>query len=179
MAQITMPHVDALRDTFIEPAKDMKLNLSAMMSSDTLDEEQLWGVVIACAYFIDEPRLREAVIADAKAANLRSELMEDAQAAASIMAMNTIYYRFRYLVGKETYKTKSPRLRMSWMARPKTNKALYELMGLAISVLAGCGDCVKAHEANVLQHGLGEEQVHDCVRTAAILQGAAVSLRMA
>ena len=31
------------------------------------------------------------------------------------MGMNTIYYRFRHLVGKEEYAKKAARLRMTWM----------------------------------------------------------------
>ena len=105
-------------------------------------------------------------------------VFEDAQAAAVLMGMNTVYYRFRHLVGKDAYSQKAARLRMTYMARPKTNKATYELMSLAIAALAGCEMCIKNHEASILQHGLGEDHVHDAVRIAAILQGAAVALSL-
>ena len=48
---------------------------------------------------------------------------------------------------------------------------------LAIAALAGCETCIKAHEASVQQHGLGEDHVHDAVRIAAVLSGAATALR--
>ena len=38
MAQVTMPQIDALRETFGEPAKDMKLNLGNIAGSDFLDD---------------------------------------------------------------------------------------------------------------------------------------------
>jgi alkyl hydroperoxide reductase subunit D len=178
MAQVSMPHIDALRDTFGEPAKDMKLNLGGIGSSDHLDADQIWGVALASAHFINEPKLQAALIADAKAAGVSDAVCDDAKAAAVLMGMNTIYYRFRHLVGKEDYKTKPARLRMGWMAKPKTSKATYELMSIAIAALEGCEVCVKNHEASVLQHGLTEEHVHDAVRIAAILQGSAVALRI-
>ncbi len=112
------------------------------------------------------------------AAPVTADLLEDAQAAASIMGMNTIYYRFRHLVGKESYGKKPARLRMQWMVKPKTGKANFELFSLAIATLAGCENCIKAHESSVLTHGLTEEHVHDAVRIAAVLQGAAVALRL-
>jgi len=80
--------------------------------------------------------------------------------------------------GKEDYKTKPARLRMGWMARPKTSKVTYELMSIAIAALEGCEVCVKNHEASVLQHGLTSDHVHDAVRIAAILQGSAVALHL-
>jgi alkyl hydroperoxide reductase subunit D len=179
MAQVAMPKLDALRDTFPETAKDMKQNLGTITSSEYLDAEQIWGIALASAYYLNEPRLREALQADASAASVRSELTEDAQAAAVLMGMNTVYYRFRHLVGKESYSKKPARLRMQWLAKPKTSKATFELMSLAIAALAGCEICITTHEQSILHSGLSEEFVHDAVRIAAILQGAAVALHLA
>ncbi len=177
MATVSMPQMDALREGFGEPAKDMKLNLGAIASSDHLDGDQIWGVALASAYHLGEARIISALIADAREAGVADAVFEDAKAAAVLMGMNTIYYRFKHLVGKESYKTKPARLRMQWMSRPKTNKATFELISIAIAVLAGCEVCVKTHEASILQHGLSEDHVHDAVRIAAVLQGSAVALR--
>ena len=177
MAQISMPQIDALRETFGEPVRDLKINLGNIAGSDHLDAEQLWGVALASTYYLNEPRLRDAVIADAQTAGLPEGLWEDAKSAAALMGMNTVYYRFRHLVGKEAYGQKPARLRMQAMVKPKTTKANFELFSMAIAVLAGCETCIKSHEASILQHGLSEEHVHDAVRIAAILSGAAVALR--
>ncbi len=178
MAQVSMPKLDALRETFVEPAKDMKLNVAALGTSDHLSAEQIWGVALASVYYLSEPRLREALRADAWAAGVAAGVIEDAQAAAVLMGMNTVYYRFRHLVGKESYAKKPARLRMQWMSRPKTSKATYELMSMAIAALAGCEVCIKAHEHSILDSGLTEDHVHDAVRIASILQGAAVALHL-
>lgn len=178
MAQIPTPALDGLREAFAEPAKDIKLNLSGVASSEFLDTDQIWGIAMASAYYLGDLRLRDAILSDARAAGVGADLLEDAQAAASLMGMNTVYYRFRHLVGKESYGKKPARLRMSWMLKPKTGKANFELFSLAIAALAGCETCIKAHEASVLQHGLSEEHVHDAVRIAAVLSGAVVALRL-
>ena len=39
-------------------------------------------------------------------------------AAAVLMAMNNVYYRFRHMVGKPSYQTKPARLRMNRIAKP-------------------------------------------------------------
>ena len=178
MAQVTMPQIDALRETFAEPAKDMKLNLGNIGSSDYLDADQIWGVALASAYHIGDAKLLAALVADAKAAGVSEAVWEDAKAAAVLMGMNTIYYRFRHLVGKESYAKKPARLRMTWMAKPKTSKANFELMSMAVAVLAGCEMCIKTHEAGIVKEGLTEDHVHDAVRIAAILQGSVAALRI-
>ena len=96
-----------------------------------------------------------------------------ALAAAGLMAMNTVYYRFRHMLGKESYEARSPRLRMSRMAQPATGKLDFELMSLACAALAGCELCIKNHEASLLHLGAGEEACHDAVRIAAVINAAA------
>jgi alkyl hydroperoxide reductase subunit D len=178
MVTVSMPSVDVIREKFPESAKDTKLNLGGLATSEVLDADQIWGVVLASAYYLGDKELSAALLADAKAAGVSDAVLEDAQAAATLMGMNSVYFRFRHLVHKETYAKKPARLKMQGMARPKTSKALFELMSLAIAALAGCEVCIQSHEASVQQHGLGEEHVHEAVRFAAILYGAKVALQL-
>ena len=178
MVTVSMPSVDALREKFPEAAKDTKVNLGGLANSEVLDADQIWGVVLASAYYLGDKELSAALLADAKTAGVSDAVLDDAQAAATLMGMNTVYFRFRHMVHKETYSKKPARLRMQGMARPKTSKALFELMSLAIAALAGCEVCIQSHEASVQQHGLGEEHVHEAVRFAAILYGAKVALQL-
>lgn len=175
MATVAMAGVDAIRDRFPEAAKDTRLNVSTLATSEVFDEEQIWGVSLASAYYLRDKVVIAALVADAQAANVRAEVIEDAQAAATLMGMNTVYFRFRHLVHKEVYTQKPARLRMTWMAKPKTSKAFFELMSLAIAALAGCEVCIQSHEASVKQHGLTEDHVHEAARFAAIWSGAVVA----
>ena len=104
------------------------------------------------------------------------EALPDALAAATMMAMNNVYYRFRHMVAKPAYAQKPARLRMSRLARPTTSKADLELFSLATSTINGCEVCVQAHEHAALQAGLTEGNVHDAVRIAATIHAAAVAL---
>jgi alkyl hydroperoxide reductase subunit D len=100
-------------------------------------------------------------------------------AAAALMAMNNVYYRFRHFIGKETYSQKPARLRMNRLAKPATSKADLELFSLAASAINGCEICVQAHEKAVLEAGLTEDIVHDAVRIAATIHATAVALESA
>jgi alkyl hydroperoxide reductase subunit D len=169
--------VEALRNTLPEAAKDVKLNLQAVLQPSSLSPAQRWGVAIASAIAARHAGLREALIADARA-EVGEEVVEDARAAAVLMAMNNVYYRFRHMVGKPSYAEKPARLRMNRLVKPLTPKVDFELVCLAVSAINGCEMCVQSHEKVVIEGGLSEDQVNDAVRIAATIHAAAVALEM-
>lgn len=173
-----MSAVEALRARFPEFARDIKLNLQSVLEPGTLTPAQRWGVAVASAAAARNRQLLDAVLSMGRA-EAGDAVIDDALAAASIMAMNNVYYRFRHMIGKEVYGTKPARLRMQRIAKPATNKPDFELFCLAVSAINGCETCVRSHEAVVLQGGLSEDQVHDAVRIAATMHAAAVSLELA
>ena len=172
-----MGAVEELRAAIPEAARDIRLNLQSVLEQGSLTAEQRWGVAVATAIATRNPRLRDAVIADARAA-VDAAVIDDAFAAASLMAMNNIYYRFRHMIAKESYERMPARLRMQRIAKPATNKADFELFCLAVSAINGCEMCIRSHEEGVLGGGLSEEKVQDAVRIAAVMFGAAVGLEL-
>lgn len=46
----------------------------------------------------------------------------------------------------------------------------------AVSALLRCPTCLVSHEASCLRHGLTDEQVHEAIRVAAVINAAAVAL---
>jgi alkyl hydroperoxide reductase subunit D len=169
--------VDELRETLPESARDIRLNLQAVLQPGTLTPAQRWGVAIASAIAARNPELRDAVVSSARE-EVPEAVVDDAMAAAALMAMNNVYYRFRHMIGKPSYSEKPARLRMNRIARPVTNKPDFELFCLAVSAINGCEACLQSHEHAVLEGGLSEDQVHDAVRIAATMHAAAVSLEM-
>lgn len=173
-----MASLEIVRGELADAHKDTRLNLQAVLEGGSLTPEQRWGVAVACAFAARNERLKEAVLNEAKKALENSEpVIEDARAAASLMAMNNVYYRFRHFMGPESpYNSKRPGLRMNRLQQVLTNKADFELVCLAVSAINGCEMCVQSHERVVLQGGLSDEQVHDAVRIASVIHAAAVGL---
>jgi len=167
--------LEAVREKLPEAAKDVRLNIQSVLEGGSLSTEQKWGVAAACAIASRNRELREAILLDTLA-HAGEAVADDARAAAALMAMNNVYYRFRHMIGKPSYSTKSPRLRMNRIAQPATNKVDFELFCLAVSAINACEMCVRSHEAAVLAGGLTEDHVHDAVRIAATIQATAVSL---
>jgi alkyl hydroperoxide reductase subunit D len=172
-----MSATESLRARIPEYARDIKLNLQSVLQPGTLSAEQRWGVAVASAAAARNRELFDALIADAQA-EVGAAVIEDALAAASIMAMNNVYYRFRHLIGKESYEQKPARLRMQRIARPATNKTDFELFCIAVSAINACELCIRSHEAIVLEGGLTEDHVHEAVRIAAVVNAAATALEL-
>ena len=175
---VTTPAVDALRDTLPDELKDIRLNLGSVLTGENLQPAQALGVALAAARFVRCRPLAEALESDIRAAfgDAAAPVIADAVAAAGLMAMNTVYYRFRHMLGKESYEARSPRLRMSRMAQPATTKLDFELMSLGCAALAGCELCIKNHEASLLHLGASEDACHDAVRIVAVVNAAACGI---
>jgi alkyl hydroperoxide reductase subunit D len=169
--------LEAVRAQVPEPARDIKLNLQSVLQSGVLSPAQRWGVALAAAITGRNPELRRAIAADALR-EVGVAVVDDAAAAAALMAMNNVYYRFRHLVGKPEYAQKAARLRMNRMVQVQTSRLDFELVSLAVSAINGCEVCIQAHEKAVLDGGLTDEHVHDAVRIAATVHAAAVALEM-
>jgi alkyl hydroperoxide reductase subunit D len=172
-----MSEIEKLREQLPEAARDIRLNLQTVFQSTTLTPAQTWGVALASAITTRNVELARAVFIEAQS-KVDANVIEDAKAAAALMAMNNVYYRFRHIIGKESYATKPARLRMNWIGKPMSNKADFELFCLAVSAINGCEACIRSHEEVVTAGGVSEDQVHDAVRIAATIQAAAVSLEM-
>jgi alkyl hydroperoxide reductase subunit D len=165
--------LDELRALLPDAAKDVRLNLPAVLGAGSLAPEQRWGVAIAAALAARHPALARALIAAAEAP---PAVVEDARAAAALMAMTNVYYRFKHLVDQPAYADLPARLRMNRLGQPASTKVNLELFSLAVSALAGCEVCIQSHERAVVAAGLTPEQVHDAIRIAATVNAAATAL---
>jgi alkyl hydroperoxide reductase subunit D len=168
---LATPATDAVRDSLPDDLKDIRLNLGSVLVGENLEPPQALGVALAAARFVRCEPLAAALESDLHAGlgAAAAPVISDAVAAAGLMAMNTVYYRFRHMLGKESYESRSPRLRMSRMAQPATSKLDFELMSLGCAALAGCELCIKNHESSLLHLGASEDACHDAVRIAAVI----------
>src|SRR5262249_7449535 len=108
-----MSEIEKLREQMPDAARDIRLNLQTVFQSTTLTPAQTWGAALASAIATRNSELARAVFIEAQS-KVDANVIEDARAAAALMAMNNVYYRFRHMVGKESYATKPARLRMNW-----------------------------------------------------------------
>ncbi|MBB3898361.1 carboxymuconolactone decarboxylase family protein [Roseococcus suduntuyensis] len=166
--------LEALRNALPEYAKDQKLNLGSLSTEPVLTAQQRAGCFIVSALASRNAMVSKHIVAEF-GPQLSAEALNAAKAAASIMGMNNIYYRFTHLVHGD-YATMPAKLRMNIMAKPGVEKMDFELWSLAVSAINGCGMCMESHEKILLQHGVSKEQVQAAVRIAAVVHATAATL---
>lgn len=167
--------VDELKNALPGYAKDLKLNLSSLMQEASLSDQQRGGTFVASAMASGHAPTIEAIVATFQP-KLTAEAFEAARAAAAIMAMNNVYYRFTHLVSATDYRNLPARLRMNVIGNPGVEKADFELWALAVSAINGCGACVDSHERELRKHGVSVEAVQAAVRIAAVVTAVASTL---
>jgi alkyl hydroperoxide reductase subunit D len=166
--------LEALRNALPDYAKDLKLNLGSLAAEPVLTQQQLAGTFIASALASRNAQVVQAIGAEF-GPKLSAEALTAAKAAAAIMGMNNVYYRFTHLVGGD-YPKLPAKLRMNVMAKPGVDKVDFELWSLAVSAINGCGMCMEAHEKVVLHGGLSKDAVQAAVRIAATVHAVAATL---
>ncbi|GAA0680779.1 alkyl hydroperoxide reductase [Kitasatospora atroaurantiaca] len=167
--------LDELKAALPDYAKDLKLNLSAVIGNSDLPTQQLWGTVLACAMATRSPSVLRELEPEAKA-NLKPEAYNAAKGAAAVMAMNNVYYRTLHLLSDKEYSSMRAGLRMNIIGTPGVEKADFELWCFAVSAINGCGQCLDSHEAVLRKAGVEREVIQASMKIAAVVQAVAATL---
>ncbi len=173
--------IDELKAQLPDYAKDLRLNLDAVLSESGapgLNPKQIAIIALASAIASRHKPLTAAI--RTKFSGTLSEAEANAaRSAAAIMAMNNIYYRFVHLVGDEEYGKLRASLRMNVMANPGCEKVDFELASLAVSAINGCGMCLESHEKTLRKHELAPVAIQSAARIAAVIHAFAVASEQA
>lgn len=159
-----------------EYSKDIRLNLSTLLTPEGapgLSQKQILLVALACAYATRSRTLVDTIRADSTAMIGDAEV-EAAKGAATIMAMNNVFYRTQHLSENPELKKLPARLRMNFIGKPGIDKPDFELACLAVSAIAGCGVCINSHVNEAVKAGLPIEASHSAIRIAATVQAASL-----
>jgi alkyl hydroperoxide reductase subunit D len=158
--------VDQLKDTIPDYAKDTRLNFDAVIKRSSLPAEEAEAVAVASAFATGNSKFWTWVhsqIADRKEADA-------ALTAASLMAMNNVWYPYVEMADDENLKGLPAQLRMNAIAsHGGTTKARFEAYSLAASIVGKCHFCVKAHYETLKKEGYTTEQLRDIGRIASVI----------
>lgn len=167
--------LDSILSGLPDYAKDLKLNLKNVLSergAPGLTPAQIHGTALASAIAAGNTDLIEAI--DANAGDTLSDLdRRGARAAAAIMGMTNVYYRFVHLVENDEYETLPASLRMTVIGNPGIEKLDFELYSMAVSAINGCGMCINGHEAGLRKLGASAQTIQTAVRIGAVVAAVA------
>lgn len=167
-----------LKESLPDFARDIKLNLETVLTEEGapgLNHQQIWAVALACAYATRSRKVIDVIEVES-AGHLDDAHSQAAKSAATIMAMNNVYYRFLHLSEDAEFSKMPAKLRMNVIGKPGIDKVNFELMSLAVSAIEGCGKCITAHVNEVRKAGLSNEGIQSSVRIAGVLNAAAQAL---
>src|SRR5690606_38388098 len=131
--------LESLKNRLPDYARDLKLDLGSLATEPGLTDQQRAGTFIATALAGRQPDVIRDIVAEF-GPKLSEEALTAAKAAAAIMGMNNIYYRFVHMMAHEpnaNYKALPAKLRMNVIGKPGVDKVDFELWSLAVSAVNG------------------------------------------
>ena len=159
-------------DSLPDYAKDLRLNIGSLLGDQILGDQRKYGLLLACAHGTGYKPIVDAAEAEVEG-KLSDEAANAARAAAAVMAMNNVYYRFVHLASNPVYGTLPAKLRMNVIGAHGIDKADFELFSLAVSAQNGCGMCIDSHEKVLGQHNVKPETIQAAARIAAVVKALA------
>ena len=159
-----MEFLDTLKERMPDYAKDIRLNLDAVIARSSLAPEDALGVALAAAFAAKSAALVETFKAHTP----------PAEAQAALMGMNNVWYPYLEMAGDAELKTLRPELRMNaYATHGGVAKQKFEAYALAASIVGKCHFCVASHYETLRKEGLTTQQLRDIGRIAAVVNAAA------
>jgi alkyl hydroperoxide reductase subunit D len=161
----------SIRDRIPDYAKDLRLNLDAVLNRSSLTPAEAAGAALASAFAARSATLVEAL---RETAVLDAPHAQAALTAAALMGMNNVWYPFVEMAADAELKTVRPELRMNAYATyGGVERNCFELYALAASIMGKCQFCIQAHSKLLREAGYSTQQLRDVGRIAATVNAVA------
>ncbi len=162
--------VDELKELIPEYAKDIKLNLDAVINRSSVDPEYASSLSLAAALATGNQDIVAMI-----SSGITDEIEKNAAfTAAALMAQNNVWYPYVEMADDANLKGLPAQLRMNAISsHGGTTKAKFESYALIASIIGKCHFCVKAHYETLKQEGYSTEQLRDIGRIAATINAIA------
>ena len=166
-----MEFINDLKARIPDYAKDIRLNLDAVLLRSALPQDEALGAALAAA-FAAKSDIVSGAIRDSGA--LGEADLQGALAAASVMGMTNVWYSYLDFAEDAELKTLPAQLRMNVYANHAgVGARKFEMWALAASLVGKCRYCIGAHVAELKKAGLGSSELRDVGRIAAVINAVA------
>jgi alkyl hydroperoxide reductase subunit D len=163
-----MNWVENLKNSIPDHAKDIKLNLDAVINRSGLDEVDAHACALAAAIAAGNGELVYEIQHNSVLVGTDERVA--AMTAAALMGMNNIYYPFTEMTGDENLRKLPPGLRMNAYANHGgVSKKKFEMYALCASIVGKCHFCVKSHYDILKNEGMTVQQLQAVGKIAAVI----------
>jgi alkyl hydroperoxide reductase subunit D len=169
-----MEFLNDIKNRIPEYAKDLRLNLDAVLARSSLAPAEALGAALAAAYAAKSTVLVDAI---RQSGALPADEQNGALTAAALMGMTNVWYSYVDLAGDADLKTQRAELRMqAYQTHGGLDKRRFELYALSSSIVGKCRSCISSHFATLKEEGMSAVQLRDIGRIAAVIQAIALVL---
>lgn len=166
-----MDFLSAIKARIPDYAKDIRLNLDAVVARSSLEPADALGAMLAAAFALKSKTLVDAV---RNSGELGETDLNAALTAAALMGMNNVWYPFVEMANDADLKTQRPELRMNaYATHGGVDRRRFELYALAASIVGKCHFCIQSHYKLLRETGMTAVQMRDIGRIAAVVSAAA------
>jgi alkyl hydroperoxide reductase subunit D len=163
-----MSWVDQVKESIPDHAKDIKLNLDAVMNRSGLDDVDAHACAFAAAVAAGNGDLAFEISMNGPLAGTPER--EAAKTAAALMGMNNVYYPFVEMTEDPDLKGLPPGLRMNAYATyGGVSKKKFEMYALAASIVGKCQFCIKNHYDLLKKEGMTVPELQMVGKIAAVI----------
>lgn len=161
--------VETIKDSVPDHSKDIKLNLDSVINRSPLSVEDTHAVALASALASGNGQLAYAIMISGELDNFPKE-MEAAKTAASLMAMNNVWYPYVEMTGDSDLKQLPAGLRMNaYVNHAGVTKKQFEMYALAASAIGKCHFCVKNHYDTLKKEGMTVQELQHVGKIASVI----------
>lgn len=161
--------VQSVKDSIPDNAKDIKLNVDAVINRSGLDPVDTHAIAYVSALASGNGGLALQIEMNGPLFRAEAE-REAAKTAASLMGQNNIWYPFVEMAGDEGMKGLPAGLRMNaYATHGGVSKKKFEMYSLAASIIGKCHFCVKAHYDTLKKEGMTTQELMAVGRIAAVV----------
>lgn len=166
-----MDFLNAIKERIPDYARDVRLNLDAVIARSSLDPADAAGAALAAAYATKSKPLTDAV---RHSGQLNATDANAALTAAALMGMNNVWYPYLEMAGDQDLRSQRAELRMNaYATHGGVDRQRFELFALAASIVGKCHFCVASHYKLLKEAGMTAQQLRDVGRIAAVIAAAA------
>lgn len=161
-----MSWIDTIKNNIPDYAKDIKLNLDAVINRSSLSVDEANGCALACVATIGNHYLIELI-----SESITDDVVKNsALSAGVIMAQNNIWYPYVDMTGDANLKGLPAQLRMNVIGNHGgATKELFEAYSLSASIIGKCHFCIQAHYDSLKTMGYTVEKLRDIGRIASTM----------
>lgn len=161
--------VESVKDSIPDHSKDIKLNLDSVINRSVLDEVDTHAVAYVAALAAGNGGLAFEIEHNSPLFH-DEKIREGAKTAASLMAMNNVWYPYVEMTGDTELKNLPAGLRMqAYATHGGITKKQFEMYALAASIIGKCHFCVKNHYDVLKKEGMTTQELQHVGKIAAVV----------